>query len=600
MALELLSPTWRAADTDNNPYSGAVWYFYASGGLTPLAVYDADGVSLGSSVTADSGGKFPAIYLDATKAYRGIVKNASGSVTLHDIDPLNATSYFTQTGTGAVDRTFLAKAQDAVHVRDFGAVGDNLTDDYTAIVNAANAASSSGACLVFDGSKAYRINQNSITFPAGLNMQTNGCTFSFSKNMTSATAAVNITGPCTIDKFIASVPTGVLRQRGANITGDDVNIGLIKFTSVDQQIQGSNSGDFAVKLREGARFKVGKIVVTNFDRAVIVALTTDSDIGGIDVTSYVRGFYDDTNTNLRVGKSNIKTRSVNASNTAGHNGMLSANGTNNTFEDFTVLNAAEEGIRIAGGPQRNVHLVRPRVKDAQANGIKVLGTDNTAPVAGEYQQALYITNPIVEDCGTAGGSEDRNGILIQRSVGVQISNPIIRKRDNAYSAVYGILVYASEDVLVTNPLIKDAQYSGIYMLTNINGNLADLSRVDVIGGMVTTCGTDGIQVSSTNAMTIRHVNIQGVKSFGNGRCGATIASGTGGAYVSCFLNAHFYQNTETTISADSTAWLLDCYGIETYGTSGTTFASIVAANSSRWSNETNMFVLKAGTWTAAA
>ena len=36
---------------------------------------------------------------------------------------------FTQSGTGAVPRTVESKLQDVVSVKDFGAVGDGVTDD---------------------------------------------------------------------------------------------------------------------------------------------------------------------------------------------------------------------------------------------------------------------------------------------------------------------------------------------------------------------------------------------------------------------------------------------------------------------------------------
>lgn len=92
MASELLLPTARATDNNANPYSGAKWYFYASGTSTPQNVYSNStlATSLGSTVTADSAGKFVPIYFDANLQYRGVLKNASGSVTLHDIDPINS------------------------------------------------------------------------------------------------------------------------------------------------------------------------------------------------------------------------------------------------------------------------------------------------------------------------------------------------------------------------------------------------------------------------------------------------------------------------------------------------------------------------------
>lgn len=91
MASEFLVTPARAADPDNDTYSGAIWYFYASGTTTPLAVYSDPGltVSLGSTVTADSGGKFPNIYLNQAQTYRGILTNADGSDTIFDIPVLN-------------------------------------------------------------------------------------------------------------------------------------------------------------------------------------------------------------------------------------------------------------------------------------------------------------------------------------------------------------------------------------------------------------------------------------------------------------------------------------------------------------------------------
>lgn len=75
--------------------------------------------------------------------------------------PVNSWSY-TPAGTGAVTTTVQSKLRETVSVKDFGAVGDGVTDDTTAIQNAVNAAS--GKILCFP-SGTYLIS-SSISFLA--------------------------------------------------------------------------------------------------------------------------------------------------------------------------------------------------------------------------------------------------------------------------------------------------------------------------------------------------------------------------------------------------------------------------------------------------
>jgi hypothetical protein len=63
---------------------------------------------------------------------------------------------FIQAGTGAAPRTMQDKAREILSVKDFGAVGDGVTDD-TAAIQAAIDSLVAGECLVFPAATAYRI-----------------------------------------------------------------------------------------------------------------------------------------------------------------------------------------------------------------------------------------------------------------------------------------------------------------------------------------------------------------------------------------------------------------------------------------------------------
>lgn len=83
-----------ALDLSGHFIGAATLLFYASGTSVPAGVYaDADlSVSLGAVVSADSYGRFPAIYLDDTVTYRVVLKDSFGA-TVGDVDPIGISPF---------------------------------------------------------------------------------------------------------------------------------------------------------------------------------------------------------------------------------------------------------------------------------------------------------------------------------------------------------------------------------------------------------------------------------------------------------------------------------------------------------------------------
>lgn len=164
---ELFTLPARATDSNNAVLPGAKLFFYATGTTTPQDVYEGSDLvtPLPNPVVADSGGKFPAMYQDPAKTYRAILKSSDGSLTVFDDDPVGsgktaADIGYTHAVSGGVSRTVESKLREVVSVKDFGAVGDGVTNDQAAFQAAVSYGMNvglAGGCVVYVPPGQYKI-----------------------------------------------------------------------------------------------------------------------------------------------------------------------------------------------------------------------------------------------------------------------------------------------------------------------------------------------------------------------------------------------------------------------------------------------------------
>jgi hypothetical protein len=169
-------------DNNGNPLSGGKLYSYAAGTTTPQTTYTSvSGTTAHTNpIVLDSAGRVATgeIWVTAGQNYKFVLKT-SAEVTIatwDNITGINGTGIATNAvsvqydpaGTGAVATTVQAKLRESVSVKDFGAVGDGVTDDTAAIQAALNA--SVGKELFFPSGN-YLVTSSLIFPTAGDNVE---------------------------------------------------------------------------------------------------------------------------------------------------------------------------------------------------------------------------------------------------------------------------------------------------------------------------------------------------------------------------------------------------------------------------------------------
>jgi hypothetical protein len=199
MAALAPAPKFYEHDENGAPLAGGKVYTYEAGTTTPLVTYTNSTGGVGNQntnpVILDSSGRAN-IWLSSAYLYKFVVKdstdalvytvdNIGGSVSVADLASSSGSAMvgFIQAGSGAVLRTVQDKARETVSVKDFGATGGGVANDYAYLL----AANTNGKPLLFPAG-TYLCNSD-ITFDVPCTFQSGAIL----KMATGKTATFNAT-----------------------------------------------------------------------------------------------------------------------------------------------------------------------------------------------------------------------------------------------------------------------------------------------------------------------------------------------------------------------------------------------------------------------
>lgn len=346
---------------------------------------------LGSgTITANSSGTLGSAAFTDSGAYATAAQGATADTALQSAHVNSAT--FSVSGSSATSRTLQSKLSDTISVKDFGATGDGVTDDTTAIQSAMNTKRS-----VFFPTGTYSISDPIYYKGAGQIITGDGPWTTSIRQTDAADDAVKAYAP-SIDDTVDQGNRLVFSQRIENIAIRGV--GKASSTGAGFRASGTNSSF------NGDWLQVSNVTIRGFDKGIAV-----QGIGQIRVEQTLCTY---NNTGMLIEGGSVNSyRIAGLACVQGTTGLDIQSGSGCTYElgDFGNNSTVDVNVAVGGGTFIGGNFESsPRCFDIAASagatiiGARFLRTSSTTPpirVAGTGGVFLQASGQAGQVAGTA-------------------------------------------------------------------------------------------------------------------------------------------------------------------------------------------------------